>query len=262
MTLLSGDELKQQRFFREGNPVKRASSFDLRVGSIFNDEGKKVDGPYVLQPNEMVQVTSAEVFALPDDITAHVSYKTGLTRKGIWALTVGVVDPGWNCPVSTTLFNFSKIPFSISEGDIFLRVSFFQHPPVSKEYQRVGPAAEEYTRGVQATAGAVFGRQFLNADTVAENAGKVATERMKDSAIKWVAGVAFVFTVLQLAVTWLSPAAVNSWHTAESLKHEIVELRTEIAMLTERIARSEEALAMVEELGEDSQGQSPDGAEN
>lgn len=57
MTLLAGDELDGAKFFRGGKPVKSASSFDLTVGSIFNDQGKREDGSYILQPNEMVQVT-------------------------------------------------------------------------------------------------------------------------------------------------------------------------------------------------------------
>lgn len=238
MTLLAGDELDEAKFFCGGMPVKRASSFDLTVGSIFNDKGMKVGGPYILQPNEMVQVTSAEAFNLPSDVTAHVSYKTGLTHKGIWALTVGVVDPGWNCPVSTTLFNFSKVPFAINEGDVFLRVSLFKHSPVPEDDLHQGPTVGDYTKRVQATAGTTFGRHFLNTEKVAEDAGKLATKQMQDSALKWVAGVAFLFAVLQLAVSWLAPAAVNGWHTTAVLRQELSELREQIAALSD--ARSRE----------------------
>lgn len=233
MTLLAGDELDKSRFFRGGNPKKRASSFDLTVGRIFNDEGQEIDGPYTLQPNEMVQVTSAEVFGLPPDVTAHVSYKTSMTHKGIWALTVGVVDPGWNCPVSTTLFNFSKVPFAICKGDVFLRVSLFQHSPASMLHE--GPAVEEYETKVRKTAMTTFGRQFLNADKVAEDAGKVAMEMMRNSALVWVGLIAFVFAVLQLAVSWVSPAAFDSWHTSSQLREEIIELESYVATLTERL---------------------------
>ncbi|MFZ3581732.1 hypothetical protein ACOI1H_06105 [Loktanella sp. DJP18] len=40
-----------------------------------------------------------------------------------------------------------------------------------------------------------FGRQFLNADKVAEEAGKVAMEKMRNSALMWVGFVAFLFAV-------------------------------------------------------------------
>jgi len=200
MTLLAGDELKKAYLFRYGNPVRRASSFDLTIGEIFNDNGDQNLEPYILGPNEMVQVTSKEIFDLPDDITAHVSYKTGLTSEGIWALTVGIVDPGWNGPVSTTLFNFSKVHFPIRRGDVFLRVSFFQHSRT--ENSTSVTSLREYSRKVQKTAVTNFGRQFLDADKVAEAAGLVAMKKMRNSALKWIAVIAVVFTILQLLVTW------------------------------------------------------------
>lgn len=241
MTLLAGDELDSSRFFREGNPKKRASSFDLTVGSIFNDEGQSIAGPYNLQPNEMVQVTSAEVFGLPSDITAHVSYKTSMTHKGIWALTVGVVDPGWNCPVSTTLFNFSKVPFAISKGDVFLRVSLFRHSEVEVSQLHEGPAVDEYEKGVRKTAMTTFGRQFLNADKVAERAGEVAMGKMRDSALTWVGLAALAFALLQLAVSWVSPAAFDGWHTTSQLRDEITGLKSQISSLTDRLQAIEAA---------------------
>ncbi|WP_171178663.1 hypothetical protein [Ruegeria sp. HKCCD8929] len=239
MTLLAGKELDKMKFFREGNPKKRASSFDLTVGSIFNDEGQEIAGPYNLQPNEMVQVTSAEVFGLPADITAHVSYKTSMTHKGIWALTVGVVDPGWNCPVSTTLFNFSKVPFAISKGDVFLRVSLFKHSPVSELQE--GPTIEDYEKGVQKTAMTTFGRQFLNADKVAEKAGEVAMEKMRNSALTWVGLAALIFALLQLAVSWVSPAVFDGRQATSQLREEIVELKAQVASLADKVQITEAA---------------------
>lgn len=235
MTLLAGDELKNRSFFRGGNPKRRASSFDLTVGGIFNDEGEEISGLYNLQPNEMVQVISAEVFDLPPDITAHVSYKTGMTSKGIWALTVGIVDPGWDCPVSTTLFNFSKVPFPIGKGDVFLRVSFFQHSSVTQAELTKGPTTTKYNDGVRKTAMALFGRQFLNTDRVAEDAGRVAMAKMRDSALGWIASIAFLLAVLQLLVSWSAPASVGGRDTAEKFHNEIKELREKLEAVTDRL---------------------------
>lgn len=235
MTLLAAEELQKERFFREGDPRKRASSFDLTVGSIFNDDGQEIEGSYVLQPNEMVQVTSAEVFDLPNDVTAHVSYKTSMTHKGIWALTVGVVDPGWDCPVSTTLFNFSKVPFPISKGDAFLRVSLFKHLPVPGEELQKGPNVQDYNSRVRRTAVTTFGRQFLNADRVAEDAGKVAMSRMRNSALTWVALIAFIFTVLQLLITWGPPAYFEGPRATRELESQIDSLQSQLADLKKRV---------------------------
>lgn len=137
MALLTGSDLVADRFFVSGAPVARGSSFDLTVGTILDHNGNKVDGPFVLKPGYMVQVVSAEVFKLPDAVTGHVTYKTALTRRGIWALTVGIVDPGWNGPVTTTLLNFSRIDCAVAPGDAFLRVSFFGHAPAALASRKV-----------------------------------------------------------------------------------------------------------------------------
>src|SRR3954467_11599734 len=124
MTLLAAGALDPKRFFKHPAPdfVPQASTFDLTVGNIYNKKGEPIIGPFTLKPGHMVQVVSAQIFNLPNTVTGHVTYKTGLTRKGIWALTVGIVDPGWNGPIATTLLNFSKEKHTISPGDSFLRV--------------------------------------------------------------------------------------------------------------------------------------------
>src|SRR5262245_58360535 len=129
MVLVTGNSLDPKKFFSSGQPQVQASSFDLTIGSIFNNEGKKVDGQYTIQPGCLVQVVSSEVFSLSDCLTGHVTYKTTMTKKGIWALTVGIVDPGWDGPLATTLLNFSRVDHTIAAGDAFLRVSLFEHDP-------------------------------------------------------------------------------------------------------------------------------------
>ena len=71
MTLITGNELVPTRFFSAGNPTVRESSFDLTIGSIFDHTGKKVDKSFNLEPGQMVQVVSAEVFNLSATTTGH-----------------------------------------------------------------------------------------------------------------------------------------------------------------------------------------------
>jgi deoxycytidine triphosphate deaminase len=134
MSLITGNALDPNRFFSAGKAVSRGTSFDLSIGTIYDHEGKLVAGDFKLDPGQMVQVVSAEIFNLPETVTGHVTYKTTLTKQGIWALTIGIVDPGWNGPVTTSLLNFSKVPYLLKGGDAFLRVSLFEHPPIASEY--------------------------------------------------------------------------------------------------------------------------------
>ena len=134
MSLISGRDLANTRqFFSAGTPPVNGTSVDLTIGRIFDHEGEEWIRPYILKPGQMVQVVSKEAFALPDTITGHVTYKTALTRQGVWALTVGIVDPGWKGPISTTLLNFSNVNHSIARetvfsGSVFLSIILCLNP--------------------------------------------------------------------------------------------------------------------------------------
>lgn len=202
MTLVSGDLLKPESFFKGGQPAPQGSSFDLTIGCIFDHDGKKVEGPFTIKPGHMVQVVSSEVFSLTDRVTGHVTYKTTLTKKGIWALTVGIVDPGWDGPVATTLLNFSKVDHAIARGDAFLRVSFFEHAPVPADRLRKAPPSEAYLMEIQKTAASMFPPTFLNSDKIVEAAGSNVLNRIRIEALVWVASIVLIFTVVQLVFTF------------------------------------------------------------
>jgi deoxycytidine triphosphate deaminase len=203
-TLITGNALDPESFFRKGQPSPQGSSFDLTIGSIFDHEGKKIEGLFTLKPGHMVQVVSAEVFNLSDKVTGHVTYKTALTKMGIWALTVGIVDPGWDGPIATTLLNFSRVDHAIAEGDAFLRVSFFAHDPVPLARQRKAPPIEVYLKDLQKTAASMFPPTFLDSERIAEVAGRKVLSRIRREALAWVALIAILFTVIQLVLnaTW------------------------------------------------------------
>ncbi|NMG39770.1 hypothetical protein GRZ55_11000 [Chelativorans sp. ZYF759] len=192
MTLVSASGLDHEKFFKEGIPRCQGSSFDLTIGKIYDCEGQEVNGPYILAPGHMVQVVSNEVFDLPPHITGHVTYKTGLTSQGIWALTVGIVDPGWDGPVATTLLNFRSTKFAIHQGEPFLRVSLFEHEPVSKERIRKAPDLKEYLKTIQNSASTIFPETFLNTDDLARKAGERAVKVMRNWAAIWIAGIALI----------------------------------------------------------------------
>lgn len=234
MTLLSGDELEPKAFFTYDDgkePSKQASSFDLTIGRIFNSEGKEVSGSFVLEPGHMVQVVSAQSFNLSNEITGHVTYKTSMTREGVWALTVGIVDPGWKGPIATTLLNFSSVKRSIEIGEEFLRVSLFQHSAVREELIRKTPSYDDYVRDVRKLA-CQFPPTFLDHDGIAKAAGDTAVTQIRDKALAWVVGLGFLFAILQvigqIVGSFLAPVAIPE---AAVVK----ELRTELKTANERI---------------------------
>jgi deoxycytidine triphosphate deaminase len=243
MALITGTALDPKKFFEGGAPRIQGSSFDLTIGSIFDNEGKKVDGLFTIKPGHMVQVVSAEVFNLSDRVTGHVTYKTTMTKNGIWALTVGIVDPGWHSPIATTLLNFSRVDHTIAEGDAFLRVSLFEHDPVPLAKMREAPSLEEYLRDIQKTAASNFPNTFLDTEEIANKAGDKVLERVRKEALIWVAYIAFLFTVLQLVVNVYSRQP--SLPSLEITRRDFNDLSARIETMQTRMLRYEQATTSV-----------------
>jgi deoxycytidine triphosphate deaminase len=240
MTLVAGDGLASSRFFSSGTPRARGSSFDLTVGSIFDTEGKKVDGPFELKPGEMVQVVSAEVFDLSDSVTGHVTYKTELTKVGVWALTIGIVDPGWNGPVTTTLLNFSQISHAIAPGDAFLRVSLFEHEAVPPGSLVKIDSFEHYMADAQKKALTYFPSRFLQVDAVAQEASGKVIAKFQDNALLWIGAIAAGFTVITIFISIVQwsldlpyrGALLQENAEVSQLKREVDDLQSQVRGLT------------------------------
>lgn len=239
MTLLSASALDPKEFFRQGcEALRRGSSFDLTIGSIYNSNGQKVSGPFTLKPGHMVQVVSAEIFDLPNQITGHVSYKTALTQKGVWALTVGIVDPGWNGPVSTTLLNFSRNDHVIAKGDPFLRVSFFEHAPVSPDRLRKAPPLEEYLTNVQRSAASMFPETFLDNKGIADRAGAEAATQVRNKALLWAGAIGLFFAFIQTLAPYLHPAYLLAPRDVNG--QELSQLQGELETMKARLLELEQ----------------------
>lgn len=205
MKLISGAALIHSNYFSHGIPEAQGSSFDLSIGKIVDEKGQIVSGPFVLKPGHMVQVISEEIFNLPNNVTGHVTYKTGLTRQGIWALTVGIVDPGWDGPIATTLLNFSRVDHAVNVGDKFLRVSLFEHDHVLPKVMRTSGPLPKYLKEVQGLAASRFPSTFLNSEQISDNASKIVMSKFKEDAVKWVTIAAFIFAFIQI----LAPPAAK-----------------------------------------------------
>lgn len=235
MTLVTGSALDAKIFFKTGQATPQGSSFDLTVGSIYDHEGNEVEGPFTIKPGHMVQVVSAEVFSLSERHTGHVTYKTTLTKKGVWALTVGIVDPGWKGPIATTLLNFSRVDHAIIKGDAFLRVSLFEHDPVPTEKLRKSPSLDEYLKDIRKTAATMFPVTFLDSSKIAEVAGDNVLDRIRKEVLVWVALIAVLFTILQFAVNTFRPEQGDLRDTKDQLE----KLRVQNESLQNRLLKLE-----------------------
>jgi hypothetical protein len=195
-----------------------------------------VDGPFTIKPGHMVQVVSSEELKLSDRFTGHVTYKTTMTKNGIWALTVGIVDPGWEGPIATTLLNFSRIDQSVTEGDAFLRVSFFEHEAVATAKLRIAPSLENYLKDIQKIAASRFPITFLDRTEITEAAAKAVLGRIRSDALAWVVGIALLFTVAQIIVQLVAPLLPSAGRPTAS---EVEALRDRLTSLQEKLLKLE-----------------------
>lgn len=90
---------------------------------------------YVLRPGDFILAQSAQVFNLPDHISAEYKLKSSMARIGLEHMNAGWCDAGWHGSVLTLEFknmtHYHDIVLSL--GDPIGQVIFFRHTPVSSE---------------------------------------------------------------------------------------------------------------------------------
>jgi hypothetical protein len=258
LNLLSGEEIKVLKLVQDSPDDKlfRASTYDLSVGDIVpvGDKARLAfTGPsYLLRPGGMVRVVSSEFLRLPDTITGHVLLRNRLCTKGVLAINIGVVDPGFEGPISSTLINFGKKEFAVTKGTAFLRVSFHHCPPSpkardSKKYRD----REEYLKEVRGDVDAYSADTFLNLEETTKKAAKRAFGSFKKALALWavVAGVllALIAILAPLGASYVDKYVVDKY---VAVTHEQRELEQTVEKkLVERYEPRLKALSdQVEEL--------------
>ncbi|MCF6273848.1 MAG: hypothetical protein L3J37_11800 [Rhodobacteraceae bacterium] len=171
--LIVGDRILKDSLIKNGKPENlKNSSYNLTIGKIvpigkeaYKKQRKSgLPEKYFIEPREVVLVLSEESFQLPEYVTGLVTLRTALTKVGLQALDVGIVDPHYSGPISTTLINFSDRPFEIRVGDPFFRVLFLLHDDVSEWRPKIDESidSELYIKNLERTAYNKFPKTYLN----------------------------------------------------------------------------------------------------
>lgn len=164
--VLTGAEVKLKGIVHGDVPAGwRNTTYDATVSSFFQG-GAEVDAKsFTLRPRSIVWVVSAEVFKMPADVTGLATLKTQWTHEGLLALNVGVIDPGWNGPLSAALVNFSNADVTIKKGDPFFRILFHDHNPTRpKKFVRTMATY----KGETSQRSRLFSPTFLNMDLLVQ----------------------------------------------------------------------------------------------
>lgn len=137
--LVTGDKISKAGFIKNLNEdnIKNACYY-LTIDSIIPAgeaaNNYNFDEPIkslTLESRDIAWIVSKEEFQFSDyETTALVTLRSAFTKKGLLALDVGLVDPGYHGPIGTIVINFSKDKITLSEGDKFFRVVFLNHDKI------------------------------------------------------------------------------------------------------------------------------------
>jgi deoxycytidine triphosphate deaminase len=128
--VLNGDQIRSRGLIIDGMKDKsiRDCGYDLTISTLLgkNDQGKIEDNAeeFDLDPQGIALAVSNETLKLPWDVCAHAIVKTTLCREGVLAINIGVIDPGWEGPVSSILLNFGRSTYRLKKDEAFLRLTF------------------------------------------------------------------------------------------------------------------------------------------
>lgn len=202
--LLSDDQIKARNLVHNSVPRNfRATSYDLTIGEILGVDSLEKK-QLTLPPSGVAEVISRERITLPYDITGLAMVKTDLCNRGILALNIGIVGPGYDGYLSTTLLNFSKTDFLLTKDEVFLRLIFHECYESSR---KDWPKRVEYDEYVAAKKKNLvsFSEKFLNLDVLIKEISQPIWSNLRNQAL-----AAIPVLVLSLAlVTFLLTVTVN-----------------------------------------------------
>lgn len=174
--ILNHEEIKRHKIIEESiDSCFTNSSYNLTVGTIVAPGGKTVD-KYVIKPNGTVIIVSNEILRIPKGIMGYATVKTRLSKKGIMANNIGIVDSMYQGPLSSVLVNYGCNEYSIEKGDEFLRMIFhkFNEPIESLALSWPGPfSKEQYLLDIIKDSQKRFGESFIDVDTAAKEAKRL-----------------------------------------------------------------------------------------
>ncbi|WP_372636363.1 hypothetical protein [Alcanivorax jadensis] len=145
------------------------------MDKIIDSEGRAHES-YKISTGGIVEITSAEKLVLPEYVTGFAHIKTGLSSQGLLALNIGIIDSGWEGPLSSILVNFGDMNGRlIQRGDVFLRVSFMRHEESAAKSSYKSYTKEEYESKVKKNFSEGFSDSFLSMDGKIERKVKEVT---------------------------------------------------------------------------------------
>lgn len=204
----------------------RHTTYDATVGEIISCGARIDDVSFRLKSRGVAWVVSNEDFHIPQDTTGVATLRTSWAHDGVFALNVGVLDPGWKGPVATALVNFGRDDFIVRKGDPFLRVLFFTGQTTSAA--SIVKDREAYIREMTGKSRG-FSETFLNMSSLVHDVAKEVLRLPK-----W----AYVLTIAAIFISIISifaPIAYTVW--SDHLKNQVA-----VTLLEQKLQTLEDRL--------------------
>lgn len=202
--------------FAANDELRRSTTYDASIGEFILD-GQCLEGDtYRLPPRGIIWVVSKETFKFGNSHTGLATLKTTLTHKGILALNVGVIDPGFEGPLATALVNFSRTTVKLQRGSPFFRVLVAEHTPASIFKPVIEDRHAYIDRVVNRSTG--FANSFLDTNSLGD---EVAARIFGLPKLTVVVGVFGLFLALIALVASICVAVIGDLSDAAALANDL-----------------------------------------
>jgi deoxycytidine triphosphate deaminase len=183
----------------------RDCTYDARVHAIIDSQGQRHD-ELVIPARGVVHVLTEEVIRMPANISGVALVKTSLCNRGLLTLNIGVIDPGFEGPLSTAILNFGSNPQTLRKGEPFLRLSFYDltPAPTSSSARNICTHAE-VIKDITVRALKDFSGDFLDVSDLTEEIASKQARALRNTLIGWGGLLAVAFALFAIFV----PVAIN-----------------------------------------------------
>lgn len=212
------------------------SSYNLTIGKIINHKGREFER-FTLKPQGIVNVISKEFLKIPDDVVAYATVKNGMSRKGILAINIGLIDPGYEGMVASHLINFGRDEIEINITQHFLRLTFHKInlPEINKSISQstfYKHTINSYIQSRREETKAYIGERFLNMENTELRLKKAITKAIISDLIKYGAVLAVPIAVFSLIISSFSES--KRAYRNEDLKIRIEKLEEKVPHFLEQ----------------------------
>ncbi len=193
-----------------------------------------IDGARGVQitPQQVAIAVSTEDVAMIAGFVGLVQPKTSLCNEGILCLNTGVVDPGFDGPISSTIINFSKENKFLAFGESFLRLTVTDLSGVGSNLATPSAVERESYLRTRAADSARLPKTFMDIEKLhgdfVKSVEKEVLGRQSTLIGKWIAIIGFV------ALIWNLAAYVIFQRETAGVENRAASLSLDIAKLEQR----------------------------